>query len=94
MVTITTVAKFQDTLEDEIEDLCGEVTHTDTDWGYRDDGYGPVYWEVEAYWPDEQWDADLEQEVLDLVDGTGWEVDTYWDAADRHDEHGVLFTRD
>jgi hypothetical protein len=91
MVSITRVAKTQDTLIEEIEELGGEVTHTDDTWKTYEGDYRPVNWQVNAYFdvPDREY-GEIEEACEEIVDSTGWNVHLSWDAANQ----GVQFERD
>ena len=91
MVTITKVAKTQETLVEQLEDRGGDVTYQDEEWGHYNDEWRPVFWEVEVYFPDEIYDVSLEMALEELVESTGWVCDLTHD--DAGDEKGVSFER-
>lgn len=91
MVTITSVAKLERTLKSELEELGGEITHTESHWEWRNGEKVQYQKDVVAYFDEEDYDADLEMEIEDLVDGTGWTVDLTWDYDNGTDQEGLLF---
>lgn len=93
MVTITRVAKLERTLKSELEELGGDITHTDSDWEWRNGENTQVRKEVEVYFDADDYDADLERELDSLVEDTLWEVDLTWDYDNNIDREGVLFTQ-
>lgn len=79
---IKKVSKPVETLEDEIEELDGKITHPE-----EYDIANGIWYQIEVDFG--EYSSDLESELECLCFGTGWIVDIDWNPVDN----SVLFER-